>query len=73
MRGDGFPVAGGHACFLILTLGNFGKLSKTVSHNFIIGLAEVNEKNHENVYHAFSSVMETLNSWNKPESYLTLF
>ena len=42
IRGDGLPVGGRKACFLIATLKNYDLLSKCVAFNFVINLAEVN-------------------------------
>ena len=41
VRGDSFVVGGKPASFLILTLLNFGVLSKCIAFNFVINLAEV--------------------------------
>jgi hypothetical protein len=41
VRGDGFSIARKHGSMLIVTLLNFGMLSKCKSFNFIINLAEV--------------------------------
>ena len=41
IRGDGLPVGGRKACFLLATVLNFGLLSKCVAFNFVINLAEV--------------------------------
>lgn len=45
VRSDGMPVGSSHACFLLMTLGNFDELSKCLGFNFCIYLAEVSEKN----------------------------
>ena len=63
VRGDGLPVGGNHACFLLLTLGNFGILSKCLGFNFPINIAEVDEKNREEVRLAFQHNMDKLNDW----------
>jgi hypothetical protein len=49
VRGDGFPVGGKHAIFLVVTLGNFGVLGKSIGFNMPINLAEVDEGNREEV------------------------
>jgi hypothetical protein len=72
VRGDGLPVGGSHASFLLLTLGNFGKLGKCLSFNFIIALAEVNEKNQDGIRSSFASTMDQLNRWSR-DGYVEVF
>lgn len=62
IRGDGFPVGGKHAIFLIVTLGNFGILGKTLGFNLPINLAEVDESNREEVYEALKRNLEEAES-----------
>jgi hypothetical protein len=60
VRGDGFPVGGKHAIFLIMTLGNFGVLGKSVAFNIPLNLAEVSEKNHAGVRAALAGNLNVL-------------
>ncbi len=63
VRSDGIPVGRRHASFLVATLGNFDVLSKCIGFNFPINIAEVNEKNREDVREAFRANLEILNNW----------
>ncbi len=53
VRGDGIPVGGRHASFIVATLGNFDVLSKCIGFNFPINIVEVNEKHQEDVREIF--------------------
>lgn len=64
-RADGFPCAEGHASFMIVTLGNFGPLSKCLAFNFPIVLAEVNEKHRLQLRQAFRETVDALNTWQR--------
>lgn len=59
IRGDGFPVGGKHAIFLIVTLGNFGPLGKCIGFNLPINVAEVDESNLEEVRAALQGNLKT--------------
>jgi hypothetical protein len=72
IRGDGGPVGGGHFIFMIMTLDNFGILSKSLEFNFLINLAEVNEKNREEVRAAFLKNLDTIDMWKK-EGYVRVY
>lgn len=72
IRGDGLPVGSRHASFLLLSLGNFGKLSKCLAFNFPINLAEMDEKNREAVRLAFQRNLDKLNKWSR-EEHVTLY
>jgi hypothetical protein len=72
VRGDGMPVGSSHACFLLLTFGNFGLFGKCLGFNFPINLAEISEKNREEVREAFWENLCKLNQWSKV-GYLQVF
>jgi hypothetical protein len=63
VRGDGLPLRGGLASFLLITLGNFGVLSKCILFNFVINLASIGEKFVEKLKQAFHYNVDKLNSW----------
>lgn len=63
IRGDGFPIGGGHACFLLAALGNCEEMSKCLSFNFPINIAAISEKNRERVRQAFAANLAKLNMW----------
>jgi len=63
IRGDGLPLGEGEACFLLLTLGNFGPLCKCLFFNFVISLALISEKNREDVRTAFAENLTILSRW----------
>ena len=44
VRGDTFPVAGTQWCQLCITFANWGQLARTLSHQFIIGVAYCDDK-----------------------------
>lgn len=65
IRGDGFPVGGKHAVFLLVTLGNFGIRSKCLAFNLPINVAEIDEKNRPAVKQAFKDNLKFANEINK--------
>lgn len=62
IRGDGFPVGGKHASFVIASLGNFGQLSQCLAFNFPLVLAEVDEKNRSAIREVFAETFAELNA-----------